>query len=337
MNGKILAAVGLLLCSIMAFAVSVLVGGGGLMWYFSKKKKETDPKKPNTNDDDKKNPANPTNKPPTTLGTVTQTPGPGSTTTPPPTTADNYDFYKGKDSESANQDIKQLSDLKDKVDQIRQACDGEKDCVAFNTNGVLKKALQPKSSWQTWTSDATKGLYVKKTYTIPSSPPDPGPPGPNNPPSPPSPPPPSRPKVGYKTNVAPVGGSGGTKDIDVMCDNPHFIERMKFWVKSGHAITFIEAWCSDGKTKLEVGNLDVNSEDFDTEGEPIPFPDGFREVKVATDGQVIKGITVSGNVIESANNLQTLDCGANHLVMGFVGKAGAYIDKLGLKCGNLIT
>ncbi len=81
------------------------------------------------------------------------------TVTPPAPSAPTYTFYQGKDSGGG--DIQQVANLADNVAGLKAWCDARSDCKGFNTNGWMKSTIAPSSQWGTWTSDATKGLYVR--------------------------------------------------------------------------------------------------------------------------------------------------------------------------------
>lgn len=87
-----------------------------------------------------------------TVPTATALPPP-----PPPPAGRTYTFYPGKDS--GGSDIKQFADLADNPAGLKLACDGLSGCKGFNTNGHMKSAVAPQSSWLTWTTDPDKGFY----------------------------------------------------------------------------------------------------------------------------------------------------------------------------------
>lgn len=67
-----------------------------------------------------------------------------------------YEFYPTADSHG--NDIGNVSES-----IVFQECDSDPTCDGFNSNGWVKDTVLPKSQWGSWTTDATKGFYVKKT------------------------------------------------------------------------------------------------------------------------------------------------------------------------------
>jgi len=67
-----------------------------------------------------------------------------------------YEFYPTADSHG--NDIDNVSES-----IVFQECDSDPTCDGFNSNGWVKHTVLPKSQWYSWTTDATKGFYVKKT------------------------------------------------------------------------------------------------------------------------------------------------------------------------------
>ena len=47
------------------------------------------------------------------------------------------------------------------VPGLKAFCHREPQCVAFNTNGWLKRSLPPRDSWKRWTDIPQHGLYLK--------------------------------------------------------------------------------------------------------------------------------------------------------------------------------
>ena len=52
------------------------------------------------------------------------------------------------------------------IRDIYQRVNGNHSIVAFNTNGWCKRALLSKECWNKWTSDPTKGTYVRDSYHV---------------------------------------------------------------------------------------------------------------------------------------------------------------------------
>ena len=48
------------------------------------------------------------------------------------------------------------------IEAYAKECMMRTDCQGFNSNGWLKRTVRPQSEWNKWTSDKTKGFYVKK-------------------------------------------------------------------------------------------------------------------------------------------------------------------------------
>lgn len=100
-----------------------------------------------------------TDVPPDASGTSTQTQTP-----PPPPITREYDFYPYMDS--PGYDVTQTPDLIDKPADLMLACDKIPGCLGFNTNGWMKRYVQPKGSWQRWTDNPAQGFYVLKGTQI---------------------------------------------------------------------------------------------------------------------------------------------------------------------------
>ena len=74
-------------------------------------------------------------------------------------TTDTYDFRQGKDSPGA--DIERYWFEGITIDQMKARCDAYFWCRGFNSNGWMKFWLAPENQWSHWTSDPTKGFYIK--------------------------------------------------------------------------------------------------------------------------------------------------------------------------------
>lgn len=79
----------------------------------------------------------------------------------------NYDFSQGQDSFDPRYDIRKEADKS--IEELASACDADKTCYGFNSNGVLKKAILASdqrfripTDW--WAAGGTEkeGLYTKK-------------------------------------------------------------------------------------------------------------------------------------------------------------------------------
>jgi hypothetical protein len=68
-----------------------------------------------------------------------------------------FNFFPFKDS-SGNDIGKRTGG----VEVLAKQCYSDPNCRGFNSNGWLKHTIRNQSQWSTWTSDPTKGLYVKK-------------------------------------------------------------------------------------------------------------------------------------------------------------------------------
>lgn len=101
----------------------------------------------------------------TTIGTTTGTPtATPATFTPLPGCASDpnapgYSFCQGMDSNGG--DIGSQGSLANNVSGLVSYCNSMPNCVGFNTNSYIKGSLAPQSQWVKWTTDPTKGLYVK--------------------------------------------------------------------------------------------------------------------------------------------------------------------------------
>ncbi len=47
------------------------------------------------------------------------------------------------------------------IEEMKALADKTPDCLGFNSNGWFKRTLRPRDQWSKWTSDTTKGFYVK--------------------------------------------------------------------------------------------------------------------------------------------------------------------------------
>lgn len=70
-----------------------------------------------------------------------------------------YMFIQGMDS--GGNDIKNMAELKNKVNALKAECDALSNCAGFNTNAWLKHTIKPSNQWRRWTNDPAKGMYVK--------------------------------------------------------------------------------------------------------------------------------------------------------------------------------
>jgi hypothetical protein len=68
-----------------------------------------------------------------------------------------YDFHPFMDSGGND-----ITNVTGDVPQMQDWCSANTECLGFNTNGWMKRAIQPQSEWQSWTDDSLKGLYVKR-------------------------------------------------------------------------------------------------------------------------------------------------------------------------------
>lgn len=73
--------------------------------------------------------------------------------------APNYSFCQGEDS--GGNDIGNQSTLYDNVPGLVSYCDSLPNCAGFNTNAWVKSSILPQAQWSKWTTDPSKGLYVK--------------------------------------------------------------------------------------------------------------------------------------------------------------------------------
>lgn len=48
----------------------------------------------------------------------------------------------------------------DSVEKLKKICSKLDNCLAFNTNGILKHSLKPPEKWIRWTKDPKRGMYV---------------------------------------------------------------------------------------------------------------------------------------------------------------------------------
>ena len=48
------------------------------------------------------------------------------------------------------------------VDELKTFCSNDPSCLGFNTKGWVKTSLLPKFKWNYWTSDPSKGFYLKR-------------------------------------------------------------------------------------------------------------------------------------------------------------------------------
>jgi hypothetical protein len=69
-----------------------------------------------------------------------------------------YTFYPYLDSDQG--DVKIVTNLANNIEALKAECDKTPGCIAFNTNGVLKKSVKPQAQWVKWTNDPKKGIYV---------------------------------------------------------------------------------------------------------------------------------------------------------------------------------
>ncbi len=74
--------------------------------------------------------------------------------------APTYRFVQGMDS--GGNDIMLATGLANNVEGLKQKCNETPGCIAFNTNGWIKKVVNPESTWSRWTTDPTKGMYIKE-------------------------------------------------------------------------------------------------------------------------------------------------------------------------------
>jgi len=74
---------------------------------------------------------------------------------------DNYEFHARMDSSGF--DIRNLRNAANGggVEYYAEWCNKFDDCKGFNSNGWAKRTIRPKSQWRRWTSNSSKGLYVK--------------------------------------------------------------------------------------------------------------------------------------------------------------------------------
>jgi hypothetical protein len=70
-----------------------------------------------------------------------------------------YTFYQGMDSDG--NDINQQANLVDNISGLESWCTAQPSCKGFNTNGWMKQNILPQGQWSKWTTEPTKGLYVR--------------------------------------------------------------------------------------------------------------------------------------------------------------------------------
>ncbi len=70
-----------------------------------------------------------------------------------------YTFYPFKDS--AGSDLNLQAAMANNSTGLKAYCSANPLCKGFNTNGWTKTAIQPSAQWSNFTTDSTKGLYVK--------------------------------------------------------------------------------------------------------------------------------------------------------------------------------
>ena len=70
-----------------------------------------------------------------------------------------WQFFQGLDFDGG--DLKGDPALAGDVPGLKAFCHREPQCVAFNTNGWLKRSLPPRDSWKRWTDIPQHGLYLK--------------------------------------------------------------------------------------------------------------------------------------------------------------------------------
>ena len=70
-----------------------------------------------------------------------------------------FDFYPRMDSHGGDIVGRKVDGP---LEFIAEVCRKNSECVAFNDNGWVKGILKDSSSWEEWTEDFSKGLYVKK-------------------------------------------------------------------------------------------------------------------------------------------------------------------------------
>jgi hypothetical protein len=73
--------------------------------------------------------------------------------------ATKFTFYQGMDSNG--NDIYQKIELADNVPGLSAHCSSLPNCKGFNTNAWIKHTISPQSAWLRWTSEPSKGLYVR--------------------------------------------------------------------------------------------------------------------------------------------------------------------------------
>jgi len=61
--------------------------------------------------------------------------------------------------DSGLNDIRQEKDKN--VLELKRICSSTQSCKGFNTNGWLKHTIKPRGEWSKWTTNPTKGLYIK--------------------------------------------------------------------------------------------------------------------------------------------------------------------------------
>ena len=83
--------------------------------------------------------------------------GGGSSGTGTGSDLNKFNFFPLKDS-SGND----IGNRTGGVEVLAKLCSSDPNCRGFNSNGWLKHTIRNQSQWSTWTSDPTKGLYVKK-------------------------------------------------------------------------------------------------------------------------------------------------------------------------------
>ena len=68
-------------------------------------------------------------------------------------------FFQGVDSVTKDGDILYISEEVD-IDKMKEICKSLRSCIAFNTNGYLKRTIQPPSLRPHWSGDLLGGLYI---------------------------------------------------------------------------------------------------------------------------------------------------------------------------------
>jgi len=70
-----------------------------------------------------------------------------------------WEFVPHKDS--GGHDVGQMGRGKS-IDEMKALAASMPECVAFNSNGWFKRSLRPENEWSRWTSDSSKGFYIKR-------------------------------------------------------------------------------------------------------------------------------------------------------------------------------